>query len=77
MFWFNEDNPHLNWNQENLCECYLKMLADLSDRLRKKKIFNYFRDFENLLKDKDQQVLNQVANLADKTRLKLGDELTT
>ncbi|XP_057298107.1 uncharacterized protein LOC130629029 [Hydractinia symbiolongicarpus] len=71
LFWMNEDNPSMNWSRDQLSKRYLDMLQDLSSRLRKGEIYNYFRDVENVLQGMDEETLNRVANLADKRRREL------
>lgn len=67
----NEENPHKDWSKDCLHERYIDMLDDLILRLRNGSLYNYFRDVENVLKEKDQQVLNQVANCAERRRREL------
>ncbi|XP_057297459.1 protein mab-21-like 3 [Hydractinia symbiolongicarpus] len=64
LFWMNE-KKQLDWSEEKLADRYLDMLEDLSQRLRSGKLYNYFLDYENIFEDKDQQVLNEVANYAN------------
>ncbi|XP_057298071.1 uncharacterized protein LOC130629003 isoform X2 [Hydractinia symbiolongicarpus] len=70
LFWMNEEKQ-LDWSQSKIASRYLDMLEDLSERLRSGVLYNYFKDYENLLQDKDQQVLNQVANHAEARRQEL------
>lgn len=71
LFWMNEENPHKDWSKDCLHERYIDRLDDLILRLRNGSLYNYFRDVENVLKEKDQQVLNQVANCAERRRREL------
>ncbi|XP_057298076.1 cyclic GMP-AMP synthase-like [Hydractinia symbiolongicarpus] len=70
LFWLNEEKQ-LDWSQENLADRYLDMLDDLAVRLRSGVLYNYFFDYQNILEDKDQQILNQVANHAEARRQEL------
>ncbi|XP_057297454.1 cyclic GMP-AMP synthase-like [Hydractinia symbiolongicarpus] len=72
LFWFNEDNPKLDWSPTKTAERYLDMLEDLGKRLRSGILYNYFKDYENILQDRDLQVLNQLANLVDARRQELA-----
>lgn len=70
LFWMNEEKQ-LDWSQSKMADRYLDLLEDLSGRLRSGILFNYFMDYENILQDKDQQMLNRVANHAEARRQEL------
>ncbi|XP_057297457.1 cyclic GMP-AMP synthase-like [Hydractinia symbiolongicarpus] len=72
LFWFNEGNTTLDWSHTKTAERYLDMLEDLGKRLRSGILYNYFKDYENILQDRDMQVLNQLANLVDARRQELA-----
>ncbi|XP_057299232.1 uncharacterized protein LOC130629872 [Hydractinia symbiolongicarpus] len=73
LFSLNEEQPWLNWARSQLYERYCDMLQDLSRRLHRRRISNYFRPTENLLEGKYISVLNKLAILAMNKRKEIID----
>lgn len=71
LFWLIERSCNKDWTMNSMPERYLDMLEDFSWRLRSGVINNYFRHKENILKGKNQNTLNRIANLAEKRRNQL------